>query len=293
MRLALIFLASIPIMVDAAEEGSPTNPGTVVFDIDELADREIASGARISLQFKSPIDSLSARFKSCVPVESKEFKGYWESGLDSQIFTSKELADLDDCDLRGCAFNFLPDEIEQLDKTQTEADRVKLFKSFYHDRFLGKRSLDPNRAKHLIKSSERPFTICNSNHLNQLLDKRPLNTWPFRISVAHYNPRMRPTTRLLQGDFFNSESGDLCFADVFVYSNHYDLDRAEIWRLKKVAPLQVDLELQVRHRIDLLNTWFRRLNKGSLRDELRQLLEQQIRQAASCLSSPPPSGTLK
>jgi len=260
---------------------------STVFDLNELVDREIAAGARVSIKSSLSRSELQQRFRSCVPLESKPYTGIWDSSLDERVFTSKEVADLMKCDSQHCAFNFLPEEISQLAPAKSEADRIRLFKEFYQTRYLRKTGLAAERAEHLTKSSDNPFDSCKSSKLNQLIDNRPSADWPMRLGVAHYNPRMRPTTRLLQGDFFQADNGDLCFADVFIYSNHYDLDRLELWRLTEQAPGQWILELQIRHRIDLLNTWFRRLNKGALRDELRFLVEDQARQASTCLLAKP------
>jgi hypothetical protein len=288
MRFSFVILA---IALGAWEQTQASLPSIQtdpsVFSLDELIDREIAAGSRIEMEIQLDPQKLADRFKKCIPVESQIFNGQWNESLDSRIFTTKELSDLMKCNSKSCAHNFLPQEIDQLTKAQTESERIQLFKQFYKNRYLRQASVSPERARFLIRTKDRPFQICQSTRFNQLLDDRPNTHWPMRLSLAHYDQRMRPTTRLLQGDFYTSDSGDLCFADAFVYSNHYDLDRIEVWRWKQSSPSTGSLELQVRHRIDLLNTWYRRLNKGALREELRQIVENHVRQAASCLSSKP------
>lgn len=255
--------------------------------LNELVDREIAAGSKIEIDLPAETADFSQRFRKCVPIESKVFDGQWSESLDARIFTQRELSDLMKCSAKSCAHNFLPGEIDQLTQAKTEAEKIQLFKQFYKNRYLRQASVSPERAQFLIRAKDRPFDICQSSRFNQLLDQRPKIDWPMRLSLAQYGHRMRPTTRLLQGDFYTSDSGDLCFADAFVYSNHYDLDRVEVWRWRQSSPSRGALELQVRHRIDLLNTWYRRLNKGTLRDELRQIVENHVRQAASCLTSKP------
>jgi hypothetical protein len=288
MRFFFVILA---IALGAGEQTQASLPSLEiepsVFSLEELIDREIAAGSRIEMEIQLNPQKLADRFKMCIPIESQTFDGQWNESLDSRIFTTKELSDLMKCNPKSCAHNFLPQEIDLLTKAQTEGEKVQLFKQFYKNRYLRQASVSPDRAKFLIRAKDRPFQICQSTRLNQLLDERPNTNWPMRLSLAHYDQRMRPTTRLLQGDFYTSDSGDLCFADAFVYSNHYDLDRIEVWRWKQSSISTGSLELQVRHRIDLLNTWYRRLNKGALREELRQIVENHVRQAASCISSKP------
>jgi hypothetical protein len=288
MRFSLVILAvalSAQDLALASKLSNRTDPS--VFSLDELMDREIAAGSKMELEIHLDPQKLSERFKQCIPIESQIFDGQWNESLDSRIFTAKELSDLMNCNPKSCAHNFLPQEIDLLTKAQTEGEKIQLFKQFYKNRYLRQASVSPDRAKFLIRTKDRPFQVCQSSRFNQLLDERPNVSWPMRLSLAHYDQRMRPTTRLLLGDFYTSDTGDLCFADAFVYSNHYDLDRIEVWRWKQSSQSMGTLELQVRHRIDLLNTWYRRLSKGTLREELRQIVENHVRQAASCLSSKP------
>jgi len=245
--------------------------------IKELRDEEIAAHGILDLG-----QSFSeANFKSCIPQESIPYPKVWPQELQDKVFAGEAMGDLMKCRPKRCAFNFLNSELETYQDLKSEEERQAKFIEFYANRVSGKTGIDEARSRMFIRGKDKAFSICSSPEMDRLLDSRPLKAEAYRLSHIRYNPRMRQTTRIVQGLFFKNKSEPgFCYAEAMTFSDHYDLDRVETWRLSGNI-----LELQVRHRIDLLNTWFRRLNKGSLRKELDGLVRSQLNLAAECLKS--------
>lgn len=247
-------------------------------EIKELRDEEIAVLGSMDL----PQKFSESVFKACVPQESLPYPKVWPAALREKVFAGEAMGDLMRCSMKKCAFNFLKSELEIYQNLETETERQEKYIEFYNDRVAGKTKIDEGRESKFIRSKDEAFKICSSSAIDNLLDRRPLKNDSYRLSHIRYNPRMRQTTRLVQGVFSpNKDSGGgFCYAEALIFSDHYDLDRVEVWKLSDKK-----LQLQIRHRIDLLNTWFRRLNKSSLRDELKGLVDAQLTKAFECLNS--------
>lgn len=243
--------------------------------LDELDDLEVGAKATTELDFKIS----KAAFEACIPQESKPFPQTLTADLESQIFTKKELNDWMDCELGECAFNFLNVDLQELVGLKTPEDYKMKFFQLLKDRTTRKTGIDPARSKHFLRSSDNAFQSCQSAELAQLLDSRPLKT-DFRLSVVRYSSKMRPTTRITQGLTYPSIDGGLCYAEALIFSTHYDVDRVETWKTLGSA-----LTYEFRYRIDLLNTWFRRLSKNKFRDEARRIAQEQMTKAIDCLVS--------
>lgn len=242
--------------------------------IEPLHDQEVAARGRITLDQQPS----SARFAQCVPQESKPFKGVFSSYDEEFFFTKKERDDLMECSSKRCAFNFLPPEVIELEKITTLEGRKAFFKNAYQKRLDFKYGPDPKRSPLFIRYRDRAFERCGEGSaLQDLLNNRPLRDLPFRLTLAKYNRNMRPTTRLSQGAFWTNKAG-ICYAEALVFSNHYDVDRVEVWSLQGQ-----ELQLEVRHRIDLLNSWLRRLNKEHFIKETELIVDKQINDAKQCL----------
>lgn len=262
---------------------SPLFAEVRVEKIDELSPREIA--VKASLDIKS--DVSFEKFKSCIPRESFVFPESLSEELEKKIFLESELEDLMNCSTEKCAFNFLPYELEFLSKLKSAEKRKAAYFNFFKNRTRGLTPMNPRNDDLLIRSKDKAFDFCEGKELNELLDKRPLKDTAYRMSQVRYDTRMRPTTRLLQGEFFKTAKNNFCFAEAFIFSDHYDADRVELWQLSKSPNTTTsNLQLQIRHRIDFLHTWFRRLQKGGLRDKLAEVAQSQLMEASECLKRP-------
>lgn len=252
-----------------------------VIKIKALHDREIA--ARGELELANSVTKAS--FSACIPRESKPFSKEVAPALSEKIFSKKALADWMRCNQKDCAFNFLPNEIATLEKFKTEDERKKMYFRFYKDRTEGKTPLDPGRTRFFIKSNHKAFDFCHEAALEKLLDKRPLIE-AFRLSFVQYSDQMRPTARLTQGAYYPQGAG-FCYAEALIFSDHYDDDRVEVWKAEPLEKGGTKLRLQVRHRIDLLSTWVRRLNINAFQRELESVIQKQMKEAAECLKALP------
>lgn len=243
--------------------------------LDETHDREIA--VRATIHVRAAVNEKS--FSRCVPRESRAFPFDLPGDLKEKIFISSELKDLMKCSPQDCAFNFNPQELEQLEKKSNPQERQELYWNFFTNRVLGKTK--PEASPFRIGSQNARLSSCQNADLNKLLDQRPLPKAFWRLSHVRYSAKMRPTTRLLQGLPYRDAS-NLCYAEALIFSDHYDNDRIEVWTWAPEDGGSL-LQVEVRHRVDLLNTWIRRLNKQSLRDELKKALTEQIQSASDCL----------
>lgn len=243
-------------------------------DLEEWHDFEIASAGRVQ------VSELVNPFLSCVPQESQPFPTLWPQSLTDSIFRPKELRDLMGCHSQKCLFNFLPAEVAELEKASSENERKRLYRRFYEDRAAGRTGLDPRKERNFIRKAEG-WGACSSQELEDLLKRRPLQDRGYRLSHVHYDERMRPTTRLLQSATYRVGDTE-CYAEALLFADHYDVDRVEVWSRNKRTK---ELRLEVRHRIDLLNTWVRRLNKNAFRRELRELVENQVKAAKACIEN--------
>lgn len=189
-----------------------------------------------------------------------------------------------ECRPDRCAYNFLPHEVEALSRLKNAEDRKRAYWEFFKNRVSRKTGLQENRTRFHIKSAHNLIEDCQSPGLASVLDNRMTKDTQFRLTHVQYQSQMRPTTRLLQSGYFQTPEKTYCFAEALIFSDHYDDDRVEVWSLKKTEAGST-LKVQVRHRIDILNTWVRRIQaKEGLAQELDKVLERQIRDAASCLA---------
>lgn len=251
--------------------------------IDELNPREIAVKGSIDIKAEVSFE----KFKSCIPRESFAFPESLGQELEKRIFLESELEDLMSCSTEKCAFNFLPYELEFLSKLKSPEKRKAAYFNFFKNRTRGLTPMNPRNDDLLIRSKDNAFDFCEGKELVELLDKRPLKNVAYRMSQVRYDTRMRPTTRLLQGQYFTATQNNFCFAEAFIFSDHYDADRIEVWQLAKNSGTKTSsLKLQIRHRIDFLHTWFRRLQKGGLRDKLAEVSKSQLIEASECLKRP-------
>ncbi|MBN8556005.1 MAG: hypothetical protein J0L93_11210 [Deltaproteobacteria bacterium] len=222
--------------------------------------------------------------KACIPQESIPFPQTLPKEWEAKIFDESPMEALMKCTRRDCAFNFSPKELAQLEKAKSPDERKKLYWEFYKRRVAHKEKTDDESARLFIRSKDKAFADCDGAEFHKLLDQRPVANPTYRLSHIQYNPRMRPTTRLLQGEWF-SANGNLCYAESLLFSDHYDAERIEVWSVKtdpnKSKP-KTKIQLQIRHRVDLLNTWLRRLNKEGVRVELDDLIKSQLEQVGEC-----------
>ena len=249
-------------------------------EISPLVDREIAVLVEVDLK-----TTPKKAFSSCVPRESILFPKALAASLSEKIFTKKELSDFKACKPGSCKHNFLDKEIELFIKSDTRSDedyKDKFF-LFYENRVKQKTPILLQDSNWKISSAAKPLTFCEGAQADAILNQRPAPKANFRLSVVQYDPKMRPTTRLLQGVFFqDSKTKSSCFLESLLFSNHYDLDRIEAWELNS----ENKLKLLVRHRIDLLSTWFRRLQKPKLQKSLETAAIEEVLAARNCLINP-------
>ena len=238
-----------------------------------LHEREVAARGSFKLK-KTP--SLTD-WKACIPQESVKFPTAFSQEQQEAIFSGKEFEDLKNCTPNECAFNFLPYEKEFLARLESDEDYKNAFYDFYANRVKGRTPLDPLRTPFFIRSSDEAFRYCSSSKLSDLLDNRPLKIG-YRLALAQYGDKMRPTTRLVQGVHYKTEDIH-CYAEALIFSNHYDLDRVDVWSLHKDRVV-----LEARDRIDFLRTWVRRLQKGKLQKVIEEVVERDLKAAQNCLS---------
>jgi len=252
----------------------------------DLDPQEVAVKGEISISQSV----TKEKFRSCVPRESIAFPSTLPANLSSKIFEKKELSDWLQCSPTKCAFNFRPQELKELENAKTEESRKNKFFEFYKNRVDGKTpALDTSNVTLLIRSKSDPFEDCASSpEFKKLLDERPVKGWNYRFSVVKYRDNMRPTARLLQGVFSEPKPKTFCYTEALLFSDHYDSDRIEVWSLlQSDTPSESSpskLRLQIRHRVDLLNTWVRRINKPAFVNPLNETIDAQLVEAAACLN---------
>lgn len=247
--------------------------------IEEQHDKEIAASAELVIPKVFQLSDL----KKCIPVESRPFDGSFSLTDQKKLFSGKELEDLMKCNLENCAFNFLPYEKRYLQTLDSKEKKSQALMNFLADRIKGRTPVDPSRSPQFIRQSEKTFPDCHSDQLDQLLQKRLNPTLDYRIQVSQYDKRMRPTVRLVQGEWFTTPKKLFCYAEALGFSTHYDDDRVEVWSFE-TKENQTIIHLSIRNRIDFLRTWFRRLQKPRLRDQLKDVITQDLNAAASCLN---------
>jgi len=255
-----------------------TNTLTSKVEITRLQDSDPQEVAvKGSVELERSVDL--GKFKNCAPRESKPFPKALSSDQEKLAFEPKELKDLMSCKIKECAFNYLESEVEKLEKMTTEKARKDAFFEFLQNRVRGiTPALDPKRSALFIRSSEKKaFESCGEQPTFQkLLDLRPSKDLPYRMSLVRYRDNMRPTTRLLQGVYFDKDADSLCYGEALIYATHYDSDRVEVWNWKQTRKDRSELTLIIRHRIDLLNTWIRRMNKPAFVNQLNDLISAQL-----------------
>jgi hypothetical protein len=242
--------------------------------ITELHDREIAVLYRMEL-LKTPHTS---QLKKCLASRGQEFPKNFSGLWDKQIFTSKEFGDLKACEISDCAFRFRADERSEIQKAKSDQQIKDLVYRFYEDRLKGRVEPYAHEAHLRIQESSASFEFCASPSLDQLLTERSPNPAQTVFEVVQYDTRMRPTARMSRILSFNTAQGAACWSKALLFSNHYEVDRVEVWRLQKN-----ELRLSVRQRIDFLHSWWRRLRKGELREPLHQWAGDEIKAVAQCL----------
>lgn len=242
-----------------------------------LHEQEIA----VIAESNQSIPNASKNWKACIPQESQKFPDTLSKELSEKIFSPKEFKDLKACKPGACKHNFLPYEIELLAKINDENKLKEQFFRFYQNRVSGLTPIDPRNQNLKFSTVKDLAPFCIIEDLNQLIQKRPLAHAEYRLSHVQYDTRMRPTTRLVQAITFKTKDGWTCHAEALIFSNHYDLDRIEIWGLDPNAKLH----LVIRHRIDLLNSWWRRLQKSKLQDALELAASRQMKSALQCLEN--------
>ncbi len=250
-----------------------------VQQLKELHDQEVGAIATVKLDF----NPTEKEFRACVPQESKVFPKDLNGDWDTKIFTKTEMEDLMKCKVGDCAFNFSNTDLQELQKAKLPEERKMMFYKFLDERVKGIKGADPTRSALFLRSRDRAFEDCGSDDFSSLLNERPVRGLPFRMSVVKYSKKMRPTTRLLQGAYWKGENGGFCYGEALVFSTHYDTDRVEVWNLQSPDAATHILKLQIRHRIDLLNTWVRRLSKEKFRTEVREIAFMQTRDVVNCL----------
>ena len=285
--LLSLSLVSIDDPTPSPEASKKSQLSIKVDRLNELHDQEIASSAEIVL----PFSPTHKDFLSCVPRESIAYPKALPTDWFDKIFTQDEMFDLMKCSDSSCAFNFTPLELKQFESLKTPGERQTLFLKFYDDRVKGLMGIDPRKSAIFIRSKDNAFSECGTApELSKLLNQRPIRDFDWRLSVSKYSKNMRPTTRLLQGVSYQQD-GSFCYGEALVFSNHYDVDRVEVWSLTRGTGWP-RLKLQLRHRIDLLNSWARRLSKEKFRKEADEVVESDLTEAFKCLeeaSKPKPS----
>lgn len=248
-----------------------------------LNKREIANHVYVDLNFEP---SRSA-FLTCVPRESIAFPDQLPHHLADQIFRDSELHDLMKCNSERCLFNFLPEEQQQLGDEKTVEGTKKLYFQFYKDRTTGKNGkgvMPSHRAFHIEEASVIP--ICQGEPLSKLLKNRPVKNIPFRFSHVQYRSSMRPITRLLQGyDFDIHQTNETCYAEALLFADHFDVEHVQVWSLSPDNENKKRrLQLVIRHRLDFLGNWVKRLAKGIIKEELKKEVRSQLIDAARCMA---------
>lgn len=250
-----------------------------VQSIGEKSNREVS--AQATLPFHRTI--TQDQWRACVPTDSIAFPHELPKDLQDIVFRKNELQDLMKCDRDSCAFNFLPKEIEDLEKAEGEDQHKTLYWQFYKDRKNLKTPITKKNESHLIRSKDKAFDVCQAKPLAELLDSRPQSQFDWRLEVAVTDSRARPTTRLLQSTrFINESEKELCYAEALIFADHYDLDRIEVWSLKPGL-----ITLQARHRLDFLHSWLRRLRKPELRKMIEDWAGDKLKRVQACLAESP------
>lgn len=246
----------------------------------EWHDHEIAASGEVHIAGK--IDKKD--FLACSQPESIPFTQELPSAWSEKVFQKSELEDLKKCKPGSCAFNLLPYEVEYLSKLKSTERKKESFLQFYKDRVDGKTPIDPRRSHLLIRSKDQKFGFCQSNNLNRLLDKRPIESKSFRLAFANYDSRMRPTLRLVQPAHYPGKSGWYCYVEALIFSDHYDGERVDLWGYRYNSEEKTSvLRLEIRNRMDFLHSWWRRLQKSGLRDRIQSVVADQLTEASNCL----------
>lgn len=260
-----------------AKSKTPQGFGEIqVSKLSELSNREIAAEAKVAFD----ISLTQEAWNQCLPVDSIPFPKELSEETQARIFKSQELEDLTKCKPDDCAFEFLPLERKKLAQINEAEAAKEAYWQFYKDRKLMRTGMTQSNFSHLLRSRDEAFSICKSEEFNELIDKRPLRGFEFRLQVDDHDSRARPTTRLLQSyRFTNQRQKEICYGEVLIFADHYDLDRIELWSLKPGL-----ITLQVRHRLDFLHSWLRRLRKPELRKALQERAESEMGELLGCLA---------
>lgn len=256
-------------------------------EIEELSDHEIAG--EVWVDYKGKIKK--EEFFACLPRESKKFPKDFAAFLKEfgeKIFIEKEFEDLKACKPGDCKFNFKPDEQARIKKARAQNKPDDTFKQIYfryfQNRAKGKTELSEKKTSFFIRSSEKAFNFCKSKELDQLLQSRPDPKQEFRLANVRYSTRMRPTTRLTQTRAYSVSPNKHCFAEALIFSDHYDVEKIDIWRMHQKEAQEGEIRLVVRHRLDFLTTFWRRLQKGGLRKALIRESTDDIQELVDCIN---------
>jgi len=248
-------------------------------EIEDTHEREISVDIRVKLS--KPISE--SRWKSCFPQRDSHFPEAWTAKLEEKIFGDKELGDLKECKVTSCAFRYRPDERAELHNIKTEVELKKKVLEFYKNRASGRVLPYAHEEEFRIQKSNEAFDFCKSEDVDQLLKTRDHPKAITLIKVDQGEKRMRPTTRLVRGLAYPSGKS-WCWAEALVFSNHYDLDRVELWEASNA-----ELRLVVRERLDFLHSWWRRMRKGEIQNVLEKWAIDEVNELFACVTknSPP------
>jgi hypothetical protein len=245
-------------------------------NLGSLHDHELAAYGEIrGLEGLTP-----EKFRQCSPQESIPFPKEIPADWLESIFIPREMRDLKSCKPDSCAFNFTPEEREQIGKLSSNEEIQQKFFEFYQARVAKPGELHPLIQRFKITDAKASFSeACQSPELKTLITERPLKNWPFRFSSVRYESQMRPTTRLTQGKHFKANQTH-CFAEALIFSNHYDAELIKVWAFD---PSTTSVRVEIRHRIDFLSTWFRRLQKPKLQAALERVLGEELAAFQACV----------
>lgn len=249
--------------------------------VQELHEREIA----IELSVLLPKTYSDAKLNACIGKSFQDFPQEFKGSLADAIFTKKELEDLKDCEVTDCAFRFRPDERAELERLKDSTAIQKKVYEFYAQRARDRVLPYSWESEFRLDSTDKGFPFCQHPDFSELLKNRKHKNAQNKIQVVRgTDKRMRPTTRLSRSLRYTGKAGEICYADVLLFSNHYDLDRIEVWGVAPADPKKPrHLRLLVRQRIDFLNSWWRRLRKGDLRDALEGWGKKEVLDTLQCL----------
>ncbi len=248
-------------------------------EIGETHEREIAVDIRTILS--KPISEDV--WKNCLPQKGTGFPNAWNAALEDKIFAKKELPDTKECKVTSCAFRYRPDERADLQKAKTDAAIKKKVLEFYTDRAKGRVQPYAHEEEFRIQKGEGAFDFCKSSDFDQLLKERNHSKAVTLIKVDLGKKSMRPTTRLTRGLSFSSGKS-LCWAEALLFSNHYDLDRIELW---EASPQE--LRFVIRERLDFLHSWWRRARKKEITEVLEAWAIDETNRVLACMTKSSPT----